>query len=431
MAEYSLLPLIKVGGVFALVLILLRLRLQVGLALGIGSVVLGFLFSMGPGEVLLGLVASLAEPKTILLALVVTLILILSSSMEELGLMSTLLREFRNRVGRSRWGLVTLPAIIGLLPMPGGAVFSAPMLDGFDEENRLDGSLKSFLNYWYRHVWEYWWPLYPSVLLTCSVSGIDLWRFVILSLPLSLLAIAAGLPGLLQVPSRMPSGASGHVGGPEGSLRALIPILVAIIPGVGIGIVLQWAGGQGWWTRLPREAGLIVGLVAAVIWTWWDGGMDAGRARVVLMDPKLLRMWMTVAGVFVFKGFLERSGAARSVGGLLLHLDIPVVGVAVVLPMLLGAISGLAIAYVGTAFPILVTLLAAAGAVSLKLPLMILAFASGFVGVLMSPLHLCLILSNEYFRATWSGVYRHLWPSGIMLMAGAFAYFLLLKGVWG
>jgi hypothetical protein len=63
----------------------------------------------------------------------------------------------------------------------------------------------------------------------------------------------------------------------------------------------------------------------------------------------------------------------------------------------------------------------------LKLPLMILAFASGSVGQLVSPLHLCLILTNEYFKAPLSAVYRHLWLPGAFLMAGAIGYFFILK----
>jgi hypothetical protein len=46
-----------------------------------------------------------------------------------------------------------------------------------------------------------------------------------------------------------------------------------------------------------------------------------------------------------------------------------------------------------------------------------------FVGVLISPLHLCLLLSNEYFGTSLMPVYRHMWmPLTAMLGSGA-AYF--------
>jgi hypothetical protein len=42
----------------------------------------------------------------------------------------------------------------------------------------------------------------------------------------------------------------------------------------------------------------------------------------------------------------------------------------------------------------------------LLLAYMMLALVSGFFGVLLSPLHLCLLLSNAYFKTTLAPVYR-------------------------
>jgi hypothetical protein len=61
------------------------------------------------------------------------------------------------------------------------------------------------------------------------------------------------------------------------------------------------------------------------------------------------------------------------------------------------------------------------------LPYLMLALASGFVGVLVSPLHLCFLLSNEYFKTELLPVYRHMRvPLGALLVA-AVVYFWLLR----
>jgi hypothetical protein len=57
------------------------------------------------------------------------------------------------------------------------------------------------------------------------------------------------------------------------------------------------------------------------------------------------------------------------------------------------------------------------------------AIVCGFVGVLLSPLHLCLVLSNEYFQTRLSAVYMHLWFPCLALVLSAFGYFGLLH--WG
>jgi hypothetical protein len=94
-------------------------------------------------------------------------------------------------------------------------------------------------------------------------------------------------------------------------------------------------------------------------------------------------------------------------------------------------VGGITIAFVGATFPILISLIRALDQGQLMLPYMMLALASGFVGVLLSPLHLCLLLSNEYFDTTLMPVYRHMRiPLAVLLMA-SIAYFGLLYYVMG
>ena len=124
-----------------LAIVLLRLHLPVGaLPWGSAAAVLGLLFSKGPVEILVMFVRTLIEPKTLMIAAIVTLILYFSGSMAKLGQMSTLLGHFRQKIGGNRLGLISFPSLIGLLPMPGGAVFSAPMLEAFDRDNQGDTS---------------------------------------------------------------------------------------------------------------------------------------------------------------------------------------------------------------------------------------------------------------------------------------------------
>ena len=50
----------------------------------------------------------------------------------------------------------------------------------------------SYMNYWFRHIWEYWWPLYPGILLITSIGGLNLWSLVLTALPMTIVAIIAG-----------------------------------------------------------------------------------------------------------------------------------------------------------------------------------------------------------------------------------------------
>jgi hypothetical protein len=120
--------LLRIALVFILILMGIRMKLFLGHAFLAGAVFLGLLFRMNPAEMIQSIAASAVELKTVLLAVIVGLILVLSSSLEKAGQMSRMLANFRDLIPSQRLKLTIFPALIGLLPMPGGAVFSAPMV---------------------------------------------------------------------------------------------------------------------------------------------------------------------------------------------------------------------------------------------------------------------------------------------------------------
>ncbi len=427
-AALTLPAIVRILLVFAAVLASLRFRLSLWIAFFSGSLLLGVLFGMGPGEIAGSCIASLVHPKTLSLAAVVCLILVLSYSMERSGQMKRLLDSFQGLIGSPSVNLVTFPALIGLLPMPGGAVFSAPMVRVIGDRLALSKERLSFVNYWFRHIWEYWWPLYPGVLLTTTLAGIDLWTFVFFLSPMTLAALGFGYG-----PLRRWTGALGPPAGkrrrpPVGPFfRELLPILIVVAGGLGAGQVLSALFGPRF--SVAKEVGLIAALAAAILWVWKDNGMSAADRRSVLFHPQLLRMFAMVAAILIFNGMLEDSRAVALVSRELIRWEIPLAPITVLLPFLVGGVVGITIAFVGTTFPILISLVQAVGHGHLLPAYMMLAMVSGFVGVLLSPLHLCLLLTNEYFEARLGPVYRHMAvPCGGLLLVAA-GYFWALERI--
>jgi hypothetical protein len=148
--------------------------------------------------------------------------------------------------------------------------------------------------------------------------------------------------------------------------------------------------------------------------------------RKILLNRKLGSLVYMVASILIFKGILEDSQAVAAVSNELLTWGIPLTVVVVALPMLVGLISGITIAFVGTTFPILISLIQASPAIDTLLPYLILGLVSGFIGVLFSPLHVCLLLSNEYFKTSLDQVYRHLVVPCVAMLIAALVYFQIL-----
>ncbi len=419
--------LVRVFFIFALIVLAIRKKFSLGNAFFFGSVGMGLLFGLAPDGMAQSMFRSLTDPQTVSLAVIVSLILVLSHSMEAAGQMERLLSRFQGLIKKPKLNIVVFPALIGLLPMPGGAIFSAPMVKTLGKTLLLKNSQLSYINYWYRHIWEYWWPLYPGVLLTTTLANLNLWLFVVFLSPLTAVAMIIG-----YWPVRALNG-NGDETSPQKNLRPpilpflkeLLPILIVIVVGIVAGNVFSLfllpAG-----ITVSKELGLIFALFIAIHWVWQANGISGAQKKRILFQKQLLNLFYMVAAILVFKGILEDSHAVEAISRELLAWQIPLVPITILLPFLVGGVAGITIAFVGTTTPILIQLIHAAGEGHHMLAYMMLALASGFAGVLLSPLHLCLLLSNEYFATPLSHVYRHLYLPSAALVLASCAYFFVL-----
>jgi len=456
---------LRVVLVFVLVLWAIRKQLSLGNALFLGALVLGAVFGLGPVAMLQSIAGSLLNPKTLALTVMVCLILVFSHSMEAAGQMQRLLDRFQGLIAPPRINMVVFPALIGLLPMPGGAIFSAPMVKALGTRLQLTSAQLSFINYWFRHIWEYWWPLYPGVLLTTTLANLNLWLFVLYLFPLTGVALAIGYWPLrsLRLDAENPDRSSDHQeiqpppGPPDHTLaqsaqapqpaekfsrgtaaplprppllpfmQELLPVLIVICLGLASGALLSTLL-QSYRISVTKELGLIFSLLVAIYWVWEKNRLSAAQRWQILKQKQLLSLFCMVAAILIFKGMLEDSRAVTLISQELLAWRVPLMPICMLLPFLVGGVVGLTIAFVGTTFPILISLLQVLNETQYMLPYMMLALVSGFVGVLLSPLHLCLLLSNEYFQTPLSPVYRFLWAPCAVLLATACGYFFVLHG---
>jgi len=422
----SIPAIVRILIIFVLILLAIQRKWMLGNAFLAGALGLGFFFGMSPSALGRTCMAALTHPKTMSLSIIVGLILIMSHSLERSGQMAGLLDAFKGLIQKPRINLVVFPALIGLLPMPGGAIFSAPMVKSMGQDHHLSGDHLSYINYWFRHIWEYWWPLYPGILLTTALTGVDLWRLVLFTLPLTVVAVVAGywpLRGIQLKTNLISDGQKKKTLGPF--LIKLAPIAFVIFGGLGLGLLLSVMLPAG--RRLvAKEMGLILALMATISWVWWTNRISWPQRWSIIRQPAMLKLLYMVSAILVFKSILEDSGAVIQLSQEMLQRHIPLIPICIILPFLVGAIGGITIAFVGATFPILISLIGAMDQSHLMLPYMMLALASGFIGVLLSPLHMCLLLSNAYFDTTLMPVYRHMRMPLAVLFFASVAYFGVL-----
>jgi hypothetical protein len=158
------LPFVKVLAAFALMLVGMRLKIGLALSIFSGGVFMGLVFGMGPVEISSTGLLALTREKFLFLLTIVGLIMILSDALERSGQSRRLMDALSGYLTSPRLRLIFFPALIGLLPMPGGAIFSAPMVKTMGEEMNMKGEDQAVINYWFRHVWE----MYTSSATCCA-----------------------------------------------------------------------------------------------------------------------------------------------------------------------------------------------------------------------------------------------------------------------
>ncbi|MCD6384409.1 DUF401 family protein [Candidatus Sumerlaeota bacterium] len=422
--------LVKILLVLGIVLGGLKFRISLSFSLLIGSVFLGIFFQMSPARFLRATAEGVVSLDTLSLVIIVTGILILSNGMSASGRLERIVGSFRRVVGESRITLVTFPALIGLLPMPGGAVFSAPMVGAVSQNTTLSPHHKTIINYWFRHIWEYWWPLYPGVILALSLTHIPAWKFIMLNLPMTAVGLGAGyLVTLRHV--RLSASNSHSEYSKENILRflnELVPILLMVFTllflGVGINVVCK---AFGYKSKLLERSPILLGLVLSFSWVVIADNLSWENVRKILVKKSIWQLGLLVITIMIFKSLLEHSGGVTILRDELLTYHIPIIGLIMVLPLITGIVTGIAIGFVGTSFPVVITLIA-----TLNIPtehigsLIFIAYVFGYIGMMLSPVHLCLLLTKDYFRANLGKVYLHyLIPLSLVTAIPALALFLL------
>ncbi len=390
-----------IGFSLAVVAMLTLSRKNLALGMAAGAAVLA-LFTLRPGEVLEALRTTFADPSVLLLALVVGLIPVIGGVLERSGWMERLVSNMR--MG-TRPFMATAPALLGLLPMPGGALLSAPLLERGAPQ--AAGDVKAASNVWFRHTLLIIYPLGSALIASAKIAELDVYRVIPFLVPGFLLMSLLGYVFLLH-------GVSGRLGSRAPfSLRDLVVPLVVILMAPALDIVLETV------FLLPyAEIGTAAGVGASLALAIGIGRLGPRDVLRVFLSTRAWKFSLIVFAVFVFLNVFLASGAPQTLAGLAL----PPLALMVGLALLLGFVTGRIEASTAIVIPIYLmshgTVSAATFAVT---------YFAAFLGYLVTPTHPCISVSLEYFQTSlWAFLRKTALPALIAVAATVVVGFFVL-----
>ena len=391
--------LIKIGFVFLAIMTLTIMKVSLWISLLGTTFLFGLLFHLPVVKIGTDLVLAAIDEKTLLLIAALFTILFFSNLLKETGRMNKILEGFRHILKDIRVVIALLPAMIGLMPLVGGALVSAPMVVEGSDQLKLSPERRTFINYWFRHVWEYILPTYPALILAATLMGVPVRTLGWVNLPLTPVAILSGATIGFWGISKAPQGeALSQRTSVWELLKNLFPLIFALVLVVGFKVELAYA--------------FILTILGMIL----SYRMDLKSVIKALKGSFSIELLLTVVTVMGFKKVLESSQAILTISAFLSSSGVPFRLSAIFVPMIVALMTGMTIAPIAIGFPILIPLFQNDPEF---LNYMMLAFASGIAGDLLSPFHLCLVLTKDYFKADLRGVYRLLWVPAASLLGVA------------
>jgi integral membrane protein (TIGR00529 family) len=397
-----------------LVFVLLLLRKSIGLVMLAGSLVLALFMRVSFLEGIHIVKDALVSPATVDFLLAVTGIGILGELMFHTGALEKALEALKAMVRDSRLLIMLLPAIIGLLPIPGGAYFSAPMVAQVGTGLKMDPARKALANIFFRHFVMSIYPLFPGFIAMISLSEISAGSLAVLSLPPVAVTVLVGTWFIFNKSGRgsLEEGRRPQIFESIKSFTyGLLPVILAVIALVAL----------GW----PTWAALLLALVVAMLqYLSGDSWLPELRKRLILLFRKIpVTIILGVAGSMIFKEFIANSEALECLSVLFKNAGAPPVLLILIFPYLAGIFTGNCYASLALTLPVLSPLLGVTGN---SIAMLALAYQGSVWGYITSPVHLCQLLTIEYYKVPLTAVMPHLAWIGALVLAFSTFFFALI-----
>lgn len=360
------------------------------LALVVGGLILGLL-TITPMKVCTQVVDTITNVDILLLAIAVSVIPLIGGIMEYSGELDLLLNNLR--IGK-RGLLILVPALVGMLPMPGGALLSAPMVQKVASEE--GGELKTAINIWFRHLLILIYPLSAALIAATKIVGFTVYDVLPYLLMWFVLAFVLGyLFFLFKI-----SGKIAHKS--DFSLRGLlIPISILMVAPV-IDFAIQRAFSLKY-KSVSTLIGVSMSLILAV-------RLSPKRIHYRKIITKM-RPWefgAIILGMFIFFNIFKVSPIADRIAG----IEVSPITLSIWGGFLLGFATGRVQLPASIILPIYLT-----KSGNMSGFMFSLIYVSIFFGYVISPVHPCVAITVSYFKTSMMGfIKKCILPVAIIML---------------
>ncbi len=396
-----------------LVLVMLYLKLPVWLIFVFSALLLSLVIG-GLSNVYSVFTNTLSDSNTWDLVVIMYLIAVFVYLYRVSGAIKGLGRELMLVIGRPRLVSMLVPAILGLLPVPGGALMSAPIVDEVGEYLGIDRVKRLFVNVWFRHVIFVVYPLSSVLVLTSILTGTSVWSLVEMQLPVMLIMIIVGyVIGLTRLQRQPINRKISRGGNKVVLLRLFSPIIASITIALFLSPFIDYK------YHLPlNRLSMIIGVATGITLLYIQTSSTPKTLLRILSSKETIELAMIGFSAMLLRKTLMGLDLGCFVS-ISQHIN-PLVLV-VLIPAMFSFVTGVNTTSIALSVPIIARI------IDLTPPIASLLFVSAYISYIVSPLHLCLIYSAKYYEVSVTKSYKYLVPATVSSLILSIILYIFLN----
>lgn len=371
---------------FAFIPIFTKRKLPIAYSI-IGSAFIMILVSgLGLNSILEIFSSTLLDPNKIAQYLTVVEIGALGVLLKKYGFIELIIDKLNKVVSNKKLQLMFVPALIGLLTVPGGAIISAPFIDRIGEDLNVEKSKRAVINLVYRHISMHIMPYANGLLLVALLlPQVNVYNVIGLNFIFVFLYVTIGyFTYIKDIKYEKTEIVKGNKG--DNILQLAIytsPIYFAVI----LNIVF----------KVPFFIGVLGNILIVYLL----------RPRKSIIKDFIkginLNVFLTIMGVYLIQGTIGNFPEFNKMLESLLSNPNTLIASMIGISAIFGLATGFQPAALGVIIPVI-------GSMAISLSRMTvlahIAFVWSFVGYFFSPLHLCQLFTVEYMKVKNSQVYK-------------------------
>lgn len=365
-----------------LIVVLLRFKVLIGPAILSGGLLIWLFESRSFEKLWIAFTETLTMQRTWDLLLCLYFVMCLEVELRKSGSLHGMVVTLRNIFSSNKVTLAFMPAFLGLLPSLGGARFSAPIVQEASEGIAVDDEQKSAINLWFRHIFEFSNPLMPGVILACGIANVSIGDLIDQVGWVTILCFVLGwifliVPLKITDPEKATNTQHDRTIDWKSLILAFGPIVTSFLLIVAFDV----------------QAALAMGLVVVAfipLYFWFQRPISVKSVFTESLDKKL---FFNVVCILYFIQLLTVIGTLDEIVNVFNNSSLPQAVIIACLSFIFGVMTGMGQGYIAIVMPI-VALMAPGNIV-----LVGIAMVYGMAGQMVTPTHLCILVTVEYFKS--------------------------------